>query len=89
MNNHSLADLFKMRLEAMKHPARPLSVQGSNTPYEDLMAWCIRERYGPWTESQMLKYQDTMLRIERNFDRVMANRNVPNQLLAPTRSKAP
>jgi hypothetical protein len=74
MNDHSVATLYKLRYEALKHPTRPFSVQGSKTPYEDLMAWLIRERYGPWTESQMLKYQETMLRIERNFDRIYRNK---------------
>ena len=74
MTNHSSATLYKMRYEALQHPTRPLSVLGSKTPYEDLMAWHIRERYGPWTESQMLKYQETMLRIERNFNRICRNK---------------
>lgn len=47
MTNHSVATLHKLRYEALKHPTKPFSVQGSKTPYEDLMAWCIREKYGP------------------------------------------
>ena len=74
-----MTPFHKIRFEALKHPTRPLSVQGSKTPLEDLMAWHIRERYGPWTESQMLKYQATMLRIERNFDRVVAKKNTPEE----------
>lgn len=70
MIDHSGSSLFRMRKESLEHPTRPLKLDGSKAPYEDLMAWLIRERYGPWTESQMLKYQDTMLRIERNFNRI-------------------
>ena len=38
MTNHSTDYVFKMRFDALKHPTRPLSVQGSKTPHEDLMA---------------------------------------------------
>ena len=76
MIDRSPANLYKMRLEALKHPTRPLRLDGSKAPYEDLVAWFIRERYGPWTESQMIKYQEAMSRIERNFDRVYKQRGI-------------
>lgn len=67
--------LFCMRAEAASHPTKPLRLDGSQLPYEDLVAWFIRERYSPWTEPQMINYQDTMVRIARNFDQVMKRKN--------------